>query len=89
LLARLPRAVWIWLLLVVLTLLSFESSLSSFIGVREATTLILLIAMVKVRYVALEFMELRHAPVIFRIGLEVWLVVLFATLTTLYWIGPG
>lgn len=88
-LARLPRAVWIWLLLVVLTLLSFESSLSSFIGVREATTLILLIAMVKVRYVALEFMELRHAPVIFRIGLEVWLVVLFATLTTLYWIGPG
>jgi hypothetical protein len=89
LLARLPRPVWIWLILVIGTLLSFESSLSGVIGERVATTLILLIAMIKVRFVALEFMELRHAPIIFRAGLEIWLVILFATMITLYWLGPG
>jgi len=89
LLARLPRPVWIWLILVIGTLLSFESSLSGVIGERVATTLILLIAMIKVRFVALEFMELRHAPIIFRVGLEIWLVILFATMITLYWLGPG
>lgn len=88
-LARLPRPFWIWLILVAGTLLSFESSLSGLIGERVATTLILLIAMIKVRFVALEFMELRHAPILFRAGLELWLVILFATMLSLYWVGPG
>lgn len=83
-LARLPRPAWIWLVLVLATILSFESSLSSWIGERVATTIILLVAVAKVRLVAMEFMELRHAPILFRLGLEIWLVALFLTMVSLY-----
>jgi Prokaryotic Cytochrome C oxidase subunit IV len=74
----------VWLLLVVLTLFSWESSVMS--GSRPViATGVLLIAFFKVRIIGLEFMELRTAPLPLRIAFEVWIVGVCAVLLTLYW----
>jgi hypothetical protein len=62
-----------WGLLVGLTLLALETSTlagSTF----AAVALIFFIAMVKVRIVVLEFMEVKHSPLWLRAALELWIV---------------
>lgn len=86
---RLARPTIVWLLLILATTISFESSLGVFSDHRIATSAILAVAFLKVRAVALEFMELRHAPLIFRIGVEVWAVAVFAAMASVYWLGPN
>jgi hypothetical protein len=83
------RITWIWALLVGATLLSWE--LGHGLGVQDtrvAGSLILVVAMVKVRFVMLDFMEIRHAPTWMRAGAEIWTVVLAALLVALF-IRPG
>jgi hypothetical protein len=79
------RITLIWLLLVGATLLSWE--LGHGLGVKDARaagSLILVVAMIKVRLVVLDFMELRHAPTWMRAGAEIWTVLLAALLVALF-----
>ena len=78
------RSAAIWLLLVVVTLCSWESA--AIAGNRHiAATCVLLLAFFKVRLIGLEFMELRTAPPALRVAFEVWVTGLCALLLTLYW----
>lgn len=84
------RATVIWALLVGATLLSWE--LGHGLGAQDtrvAGSLILVVAMVKVRFVMLDFMEIRHAPPWMRIGAEVWTVGLAALLVALFFRTGG
>jgi hypothetical protein len=53
------------------------------IGVYAGCSVILL-AMIKIRYVMLEFMELRGAPMAIRVTAETWTIVVCTTLLGLY-----
>jgi hypothetical protein len=77
------RAVVSWLIMIAATLVSFV------VGVDHGTgavivVVVLGIAAIKVRLVGLDFMELRHAPVVLRVIFEIYCVVLWATLSGLY-----
>jgi hypothetical protein len=80
------RMVVIWLLLVAATLFSlslFEESghlqVSHYVGVA-----VIAVAFVKVRFIGLDFMELRRAPKPLRIAFEAWVLVIAGTLMTMY-----
>jgi hypothetical protein len=81
------RITLVWLLLIVITLATWES-VGVTGGARLATFAVLVIAFVKVRFIGLEFMELRHAPLPLRIAFEAWTVIMCATLVTLYALAP-
>lgn len=69
----LSRITLVWGLLVIATLLSWQ--LGHGVGLDGATAAgvaILVITFIKVRYVILDFMELRHAPRWLRAVAEVW-----------------
>jgi hypothetical protein len=68
------RATAIWLLLVAASLFSWESTRleGGGMGAQLAYAAILIIAFVKVRFIGLDFMELRGAPWPIRIGFEIW-----------------
>ncbi len=78
------RIAAIWLLLVLVTLCSWESTSLS-INPHVAATCVLLLALFKVRMIGLEFMELRTAPPPLRFGFEIWVVGIGAVLLWLYW----
>jgi Prokaryotic Cytochrome C oxidase subunit IV len=76
----------IWLLLVAATAFSvglFEAfnlaNPSRYVGLA-----VIAIAFVKVRFIGLDFMELRHAPIPLRLAFEVWLLVIAGILMTLF-----
>jgi heme/copper-type cytochrome/quinol oxidase subunit 4 len=75
----------VWLLLIAATLTSWW--LGTDHGVSEVQTagvLILLVAFVKVRFVGLYFMELRHAPLPLRLTFESWCAVVCTTLIVMF-----
>lgn len=84
----LHRETLVWLLLVLVTVAMTylldggASGLSD--GLRN--TLILLIAFVKVRIVAYEFMEIRFAPLAMRVATNAWVIVTYIALLLLF---PG
>ena len=82
------RLVMLWLLLVAATVLSvclFEvSQVRS--SVRFAGCAVIAIAFVKVRYIGLDFMELRQAPRPMRIVFELWLLCIAGALIGMYWV---
>ncbi len=81
------RRTWIaWGVLVAATLCSIEIFRAAGLGVprQSAGVAVLVIAFVKVRIVATEFMEIRHGPRAFRIAFDLWLVGLGAILLWLY-----
>jgi hypothetical protein len=82
----LGRTTWIWLLLVVVTATSWwlgqdEMGLAN---LRYASLAIIVLAFIKVRFVILDFMEVRHAPLPMRVVGEAWIVIVCAVLVTLY-----
>lgn len=79
------RPTLIWAILVLATLLSFESMLLGGDGARIARATILVIAFGKVSLVGLEFMELRHAPAFLKLPFIAWLVIVCAVLQVLFW----
>ena len=84
----LSRRTLIWLLLTGATMLSWEMGHGAgFSDVRYASSSIIVLALIKIRYVMLEFMELRNAPVRVRVVAEVWVVVVCSTLLVLYLSG--
>lgn len=84
------RVTCVWLLLVAATIVSWE--LGHGVGVHElryASVAIIVVAFIKVRFVILDFMEIRNAPLPMRIAGEAWMVVICTTLVTLYLRAPG
>lgn len=67
------KLIVVWTILLGITLVSWE-----FIGATHAihsglpVVLVILLAFVKVRFVLLDFMEVRHAPLVLRLALELW-----------------
>jgi hypothetical protein len=78
----------VWLILIAATLTSWwlgtEHGISN---TKLATTLILMVAFVKVRLVVMHFMEVHDAPVPLRLILEVYCVVVCAVLVVMYLAG--
>ena len=81
------RITAVWLLLVLATLISWESA---HLGDdhRLSTSIVLVIAFIKARFVGLEFMELRAAPLPLRLIFELWVLLACAALLILYWLSP-
>ena len=83
------RITLVWFGLVAATILSWE--MGHGIGLtdaRQAGAAIIVVAFLKVRFVILDFMEVRHAPLLMRLIAEIWVVVVCAALVTLFWIAP-
>lgn len=85
------RALWwsrttaIWALLVIATLVSWELGHGvGFDDARSAGAAILAVTFVKVRFVVLDFMEIRTAPRWLRAILEGWIVLCAAMLIWLF-----
>lgn len=82
-------AVWGGLVLATLVswALSAEHAWDSETGRTVATVGILAVAFVKVRFVGLDFMELRRAPLPLRLIFEAWVLSVFTVLAVLYVVG--
>lgn len=78
------RSVAIWLILVLVTMLSWESA-QRIVDHRVGNLIVLAAGFFKVRLIALEFMEVKTAPIVLRAGLELWVLGTFAALALLSW----
>jgi hypothetical protein len=82
------RTLVVWGALVLATLLSWylgtDHGLSSRDGQSIATSIVLVVAFVKIRFIASDFMELRHAPAGLRRAFDLWVVVVCLTLVGFY-----
>jgi uncharacterized membrane protein YecN with MAPEG domain len=83
------RLVFRWAILLALTLLSFESSwgLAWLRDPSAAIALVIGVAMVKVRIVILDFMEIREAPWALRGLLEVWVVAIAGGILAFWYVA--
>lgn len=77
------RLIVIWLALCALTVGAFAAGETHSNG-HWALIAVVVAALVKVRFVILDFMEVRTAPLALRLVLEGWLVVLGAVLLTMF-----
>ena len=83
------RVTGIWVGLLVATGLSWQFGHGFGFGEKfhYATAAILIVTFIKIRFVFLDFMELRTAPRPLRRAFEVWAVSICVTLIGLYWLG--
>lgn len=77
------RSTYVWLTLVVVTILSWAVGAEHQVGSGIAV-LVLALAVVKVRFVGLDFMELRSAPLLLRGAFEFYCVALWCVLVGMY-----
>lgn len=78
------RLTVVWLLLVAATVLSWE--VGHGLGIEDhriAAVAVIVVALAKVRFVMMDFMEIRHAPLWFRLAGEAWTAGLAAALAAL------
>ncbi len=75
-----------WLVLLAATALTWYLGETGAAGT-GAIVAMLLIAFVKGRLVILDFMELRHAPRLWRILLEGWMLLVGALILLAYWLS--
>jgi hypothetical protein len=80
----LNRLSLVWLILVGVTALSWEAGHGALSDLDLARAAVIGVAFFKVRYVILDFMEIRHAPVAMRMVGEIWAVSVCAVLIGLY-----
>lgn len=80
----------VWLFLIAATGMSWEFGHGMGFGDNHqaATIAIMIVSFLKVRFVVLDFMEVRHAPVVLRIVFESWIVIVCAAILTFYLTGP-
>jgi hypothetical protein len=79
------RTTRVWVLLLAATALSWQLGHGLWaLNPHDVGTLVIVIAFIKVRWIILDFMELRHAPLPIRAICEIWLVCITVTLITLY-----
>jgi len=85
------RLLVVWLALCAVTVGSFvvgSSDGSAASGPRLViTACAITIAIVKVRVIFREFMEVRHAPVLLRRLTDLWVIVTAVSLFGVYWVG--
>ncbi|MGK2912948.1 MAG: cytochrome C oxidase subunit IV family protein [Porticoccaceae bacterium] len=83
------RVTLVWLLLMLATGLSWELGHGLGFGDNHhrATMAVVVIAFIKARFVFLEFMELRTAPLPLRLAFEAWTILVCGTLLVLYGLG--
>ena len=75
----------VWFVLIAATAISWYAGGDEGIDDAQlAGALVLIIAFIKVRFVGLYFMELRHAPIPLRIIYETWCVVVCTTVVTMF-----
>jgi len=77
------RLILWWAVLLGLTLLSFESGMQWLDQAAVGTAVIIGIALIKIRVVILQFMEVAEAPWSLRAPLELWMLGLGAALLAL------
>lgn len=77
------RSSLVWIILVTATLASWALGSHHRAG-SEVGVVVLGIALVKVRFVGLDFMELRNAPLVLRGMFETYCVALWSVLTGMY-----
>ena len=77
------RSTVVWLGLVMATLVSFTIGIDHGIGSGVALW-VLALALIKVRYIGLDFMELREAPLILRGIFEAYCLALWLVLAGMY-----
>lgn len=74
-----------WLVLVTVSILSFESSL---FGSKAAGAIVVAIGLIKAWIVGSEFMEIRNAPLFMRVIFLSWLLILgIVLLSVFYFLG--
>jgi hypothetical protein len=81
----LSRITLVWIVLLAATTVSLL--MGHGIGIhdaRHAGVAILVIALVKVRFVILDFMEIRRAPTYMRVTAETWVTIICTALVTLF-----
>lgn len=79
------RVSLVWLILVAATALSWEMGHGWGLNdMRQASIAIIFVATAKVRFVLMDFMEIRHAPWVMRIAGELWCAAIGTTLVVLY-----
>ena len=77
------RSTVVWAILVVATLVSWAVGTEH--GTGSAIAVVVLgVATVKVRFVGLDFMELRHAPLVLRAAFEGYCIALWCVLAGMY-----
>lgn len=78
-----PRLYAIWLAMCLLTLVAFAVGEAHWPGATGVGAVIVA-AMIKVRYVILDFMEIRSAPIQLRLVLEGWVILLGTVLVLMF-----
>lgn len=85
------RATVVWGVLVLATLVSVwlgtDHGFSGSDGKMLGASIALVVAFVKIRYIGLDFMELRAAPLVLRLAFEVWCVAAGAVVLVLFLTG--
>jgi caa(3)-type oxidase subunit IV len=83
------RVTMVWLVLVVLTCATTWGLSKDLFSPVVAVVGNFVIAAVKVRYVMLDFMELRHAPIPVRIAFEAWPFVVASIILGFWFATPA
>jgi caa(3)-type oxidase subunit IV len=83
------RVTWVWLALVVLTCVTTWGLSKNLVSPTVAVVGTFLIAAVKVRYVILDFMELRNAPIPVRVIAEAWPAVVAVMILGFWFVAPA
>jgi hypothetical protein len=82
------RTTAVWLLLTAATLLTWSLGTDHGLGMSHGHTLtavvILVIAIVKIRFIGMYFMELRHSPPALRAVFEIYCAAVLLTLSAMY-----
>lgn len=83
------RLTLVWVGLLIATLVSWEAveGIAWVKDLRIAGVLVMAIAFAKARYVLLDFMELRHAPLQMRLFAEAWCIIVGLAIVGAFWTG--
>ena len=85
------RLTYIWLFLCVITVISWwvgtGQGADSYRANVPVTAVVLVIALIKTRFVIRNYMEVRLAPAWLRLTCDAWLLCLFAAISCFYWFG--
>lgn len=83
------RVTMVWLGLMLATCITTWGLSKDLFGLHTAVVGIFVIAAVKVTYVMLDFMELRHAPLPVRVAFQVWPVAVTIVILGLWFATPS
>jgi hypothetical protein len=85
------RSTYVWLFLSIITVISWRlasaHSGNSYQANGWVTGVVLLIALIKTRFVIRNYMEVRFAPRWLQLTCDAWLVCLFGMIACFYWLS--